>query len=155
MLFRSEQAIKDIMTASVVTMLTSDGPTGAAQAEEIRAAHDGNPTSTSEHSAELLRVFSGMMGSTLAFLREQGGGDLGKALKPTMEWLSTVKTPLNLVVATSGIATTLPKEMYEEWKDLGVQHALQPVKVYEVDAGHFRVLGEKRTADVLQGVESV
>lgn len=147
-----DDAIREIMTNSVVEMLTHDGTTGAAQAAEIRAAQTGQ--AHSEHSAELMRVFSGMVGATLRFLEERGGGDFGAALKPTMEWVSTLRTPLTLIVATNGIATTLPQEMREEWKDLGVQHALQPVAVHRIDAGHFHVLGERRTAEILQGIES-
>jgi acyl carrier protein/thioesterase domain-containing protein len=147
-----ERAVKDVMVRSVVDMLRRDGRAGAAQADEISAAHEGRDASA--HTHELLRVFNAMVGATLEFMRERAGGDIGRAIEAVTEWMACVRAPLALVVATAGIATTLPGGMREGWENLGVEHAKQPVARYHVNAGHFDVLARRETAEVIAGTRS-
>ncbi|KAI0032769.1 hypothetical protein K488DRAFT_49166, partial [Vararia minispora EC-137] len=144
------QAVRDAMVSSVIDMLQRDGPSGAAQADEIAAAYAGGDASV--HTQELLRVFDGMTSSTLALMREKADGDFGQALPAVMKWMAGVRAPISVVIAADGIATTLPSEMRASWERLGVEHAQQAVTVHRVDAGHFDVLGKRETADAMKGI---
>ncbi|KAJ7131944.1 hypothetical protein C8R46DRAFT_1235721 [Mycena filopes] len=84
----------------------------------------------------------------LDLLQSESGGDENLGLKPRMErWMSEVKAPVTVVVATKGM---VPEITSPGWADLGCRACFPAAKVVEVNAGHFSVLEMDETVAALQ-----
>ncbi|KAJ7204325.1 hypothetical protein GGX14DRAFT_460002 [Mycena pura] len=70
---------------------------------------------------------------------------------PFIDWVSSVKAPLSILIAEFGVVTTLPAALQASWRDLGAHLCRKAVDQYFIPgAGHFGFLGEAQTAALLQ-----
>ncbi|KAF7333968.1 Polyketide synthase [Mycena sanguinolenta] len=68
-----------------------------------------------------------------------------------MHWVSSVKAPLSVLIAESGMKTMLPDTEGGFWEDLGAHLCTTQVEIHVLEGvGHFGILADERTVAFLQ-----
>lgn len=124
-------------------------------AQELADAFAGKP-GVPEFSQTYWRTVEHFLNLMLEFmLRDDFAGvavahDAPPVLAPFLEWQRRLKAPVSVYVAREGIRMSIPENMRGEWADLGARRAWQGVKVYEIEGGHFDILGNNELVELLQ-----
>ncbi|KAJ7440955.1 hypothetical protein FB451DRAFT_1442691, partial [Mycena latifolia] len=70
---------------------------------------------------------------------------------PFIQWVSSVKAPLSVLIAEFGTITTLATADRDAWRDLGARFCHVPVTTQFIPGvGHYGILADKQTAACLQ-----
>ncbi|EJD00213.1 polyketide synthase [Fomitiporia mediterranea MF3/22] len=98
------------------------------------------------HFYETLKVLVDMV---MTFLLDLSGGDLDLVQDALVKWISGIKVPFTVYVASSGIRRALPAEEWNTWSDFGT-NVIPSAKVVTVEGDHYSFMESKALSDSLQ-----
>jgi thioesterase domain-containing protein/aryl carrier-like protein len=124
---------------NVIDLLRWDeNPSRARYADELDTFQRGeSPSQTVKFSMETIGK---LVRLNLQFLLENARGDRSKMDETFLTWLTELKAPMSVFIASRGIVQCVPEWARDEWRDLGANNCLKPVRVHYLDAGHFEIM---------------